>query len=353
MALRLRMTMMLPLLCALLLSGCGSQGIAVVDGLSTAQTVSDGMGELPEEYGYENLPEEGSPRRLPEPANGETVLSTEADPGKIQALYLWEEGNVPAQTELSPDYHGSFDPWDFRPYLTAIPVRPGVEPKGAVVLMAGGSYAFRSNYTDTLPAADALRERGYVTFIVDYRLLPYIQGEGALDVARAVRYARRSAPVYGYDPEAICLLGFSAGGSQAGEFLMHYDEDVSPTVLDPDYVPDELDALPARATADAMVYAFYGWLGQANLDPALLSEGDLPPTFYVYGTEDGYFPFFEQQYGIVESMGIPTDRIVLEGQPHAFGVKGGWIKPFDLWLKGIWAERDIPMPGMSADSATG
>ena len=120
---------------------------------------------------------------------------------------------------------GYFDDWDFRPYVTAIPVAKGVTPKGAVVLMAGGAYQFRGNYTDSLPTAAALREYGFQTFIVDYRLSPYTQEEGALDVARAVRFIRKNADVYGIEPDDIAVMGFSAGGIQAGEFLMHYDEE--------------------------------------------------------------------------------------------------------------------------------
>lgn len=43
--------------------------------------------------------------------------------------------------------------YDFRPYVTAVSVREVVAPKGAVVLMAGGAYQFRGNYTDALPTA--------------------------------------------------------------------------------------------------------------------------------------------------------------------------------------------------------
>lgn len=123
-----------------------------------------------------------------EPEQNDTVLNTDADPDNIQVLYLWEEGNIPAKTKFTKDMTGYFDDWDFRPYVTAIPVRKGVTPKGAVVLMAGGAYQFRGNYTDSLPTAAALREYGFQTFIVDYRLSPYTQEEGALDVARAVRF---------------------------------------------------------------------------------------------------------------------------------------------------------------------
>ena len=71
--------------------------------------------------------------------------------------------------------------------------------------------------------------------MVDYRLQPYSQEEGALDVARAVRFVRKNADRYGFHPDHIAVMGFSAGGIQAGEFLMHYDEDVDGTALDASY----------------------------------------------------------------------------------------------------------------------
>ncbi len=108
-----------------------------------------------------------SSRRLPEPEGNETVRNTAPDLTKIQALYLWEEGNFPARTEAAG---ANFDPVDFRPYLTSIPVREGTEVKGAVILLAGGAFQARANYTDTLPTAAHLRELGYQTIIVDYRL---------------------------------------------------------------------------------------------------------------------------------------------------------------------------------------
>ena len=276
-------------------------------------------------------------QKMPEPAGNNTVLNTAADPANIQVLYLWEEGNVPARTKFTQDMTGYFDDWNFRPYVTAIPVRDGVKPKGAVVLMAGGAYQFRGNYTDSLPTAAALRELGFQTFIVDYRLSPYTQEEGALDVARAVRFVRKNAEVYGIDPDDIAVMGFSAGGIQAGEFLMHYDEYVTGTALDSTYVPDELDAVLAYASAAGMIYSFYDRLSMGNMDASWLTEGDLPPTFYVYGTEDPFYRQFQQQYDVISGMGISTGRIVLNGWPHGFGSDGGWVKDYAAWLETIFA----------------
>ena len=158
--------------------------------------------DFPAEYGYgsgkiQDYSRTAMLQKMPEPAGNETVLNTAANPANIQVLYLWEEGNVPAKTKFTQDMTGYFDNYDFRPYVTAIPVREGVEPKGAVVLMAGGAYQFRGNYTDSLLTAAALRELVFQTFIVDYRLSPYTQEEGALDVARAIRFVRKNADVYG------------------------------------------------------------------------------------------------------------------------------------------------------------
>lgn len=67
-----------------------------------------------------------------------------------------------------------------------------------------------------------------------------------------------------------------------------------------------------------------------------LSEGDLPPTFYVYGTEDPFYSQFETQYDVIYNMGIQTGRIVLDGWPHGFGADGGWVADYADWLTAIF-----------------
>lgn len=109
--------------------------------LETIGTPSD----FPEEYDYgsgkiEDYSRSRMLKKMPEPEGNQTVLNTEADSTQIQVLYLWEEDNVPTKTTFTKNMTGYFDDYDFRPYVTAIPVREGVEVKGAVVLMAGGAY---------------------------------------------------------------------------------------------------------------------------------------------------------------------------------------------------------------------
>ena len=357
--------LMMPILALSLFSGCSGSTAVTQAGGDTAQPqahqgLSDESSLLTEEsevrngahtdtlatppdfpeaynYGsgrYTDWDYGGTGRRLPEPEGNETVRNTAPDISKIQALYLWGEGNFPAQTEVT---RAGFEPVDFRPYLTAIPVREGTEDKGAVVLLAVGAFQARANYTDTLPTAAHLRELGYQTFIVDYRLRPYTQEEGALDVARAVRFIRQNADAYGIDPDDIAVMGYSAGGIQAGEFFLHYDEDVLPTSLDPEYVPDQLDEVPAHASAAGMIYSFYGRLSVASMDEDALRAGDLPPTFYCYGTEDPFYRQFEAQYGLMQDIGVATKRIVLQDWPHGFGGDGGWVEDYAQWLGQVFS----------------
>lgn len=276
-------------------------------------------------------------KRLPVPQNNETVLDTQPDTTRIQSLYLWEEGKMPSITDFTSDMTGYYDTYDFRPYVTSIPVRKGTDVKGAVVLLAGGAFRVRENYIDTLPTASHLRELGFQTFIVDYRLRPYSQEEGALDVARAVRFIRKNADIYNIAPDDIAVMGYSAGGIQAGEFFLNYDEDVNGRQLDSRYIPDELDSITAHASACGMIYSFYGRLSVASLDENELKKGNLPPTFYCYGTEDPFYDQFESQYDLIQEMGISTNRIVLQDWPHGFGGDGGWINDYAKWLGNIFS----------------
>ena len=215
-------------------------------------------------------------------------------------------------------------------------VPAGVEVKGAVVLLAGGAFQFRGDYTDTLPTAVQLREHGYVCFVVDYRLRPYSQEEGALDVGRAVRFIRKNAEIYDIDSKNIAVMGYSAGGIQAGEFFISADGDVNGSYLDDEYQPDELDEIPAVASACGMIYSFYGRLSVASLDVEKLQGADLPPTFYCYGTEDPFYRQFEAQVELMDEVGIATKTIVLDKWPHGFGGNGGWVGDYAAWLEEIF-----------------
>lgn len=273
---------------------------------------------------------------VPESGNGNTVATAKVTPNAQQVLYLCEDGNAPAVTEYTENTDGYSDDPDFRPYITSYPVANGVDIKGAVLICPGGAFRFRSDQPEGVEVAEALSALGYQSFVVDYRLRPYTQQEGALDLARAVRFVRGHAQEYGIDENDIAVMGFSAGGILSGEMLLNFDGEVNGTALDSSYMPDELDEISADAAACGMIYSFYGRLSVGTTDIELLRSGNLPPTFYCYGTRDPFYDQFLANADAAEKAGVSVERLQLDDMPHGFGVQGGWIPTYDEWLEAIF-----------------
>ena len=85
-----------------------------------------------------------------------------------------------------------------------------------------------------------------------------------------------------------------------------------------------------------MIYAFYGRLSVGSTDVEALRAGELPPTFYCYGTEDPFYRQFLANADAVDAAGVPVERLQLDGMPHGFGTQGGWLPAYDQWLTEIF-----------------
>ena len=251
--------------------------------------------------------------------------------------YLWPEGNMPAETEYTVNNGNYQDDPDFRPNMVWHPVPEGVEIKGAVLVCPGGAFMFRSS-NEGGPVAERLAELGWQSFVVNYRVRPYTMEEGSLDLARAIRHVRRHADGYGIDPDNIASVGFSAGGILCGDEALHFDGLTNGTALDSDYIPDELDQFSADVCAIGMIYSFYGRLSVSNNNVEDLRAGNIPPTFYTYGTEDPFYTQFIANANAVREAGVLVEEHVLEGWPHGFGIQGEWSTWFDTFLTQVMAQ---------------
>jgi acetyl esterase/lipase len=269
-------------------------------------------------------------KHIPETASPPTIKPLE------RITYLWDEGNMPSTTVYTENTGNYADPPDFRPYMVYFPAKEDTSVKGAILICAGGAFMFRSDSNEGTPVAEAFAELGYQAFVVNYRLRPYTQEEDALDLARAVRHVRSHARQLEIDGNDIAVLGFSAGGILCGEMLLNYDGLVDGTSLDPRYMPDELDKVPADAAADGMIYSFYGRLSVASTNVEKFRASGLPPTYFLYGTRDPFVREFEECVAALREAGVTVESHSLEGWPHGFGAADGeWIKEFDKWLSPI------------------
>lgn len=257
------------------------------------------------------------------------------DPSQTE-IYLWPENNMPAITSYQTIANSSNpDGPDFRPNMVYYPARQGIEVKGAVLVCPGGAFAFRSG-SEGAPVAEALSELGYQSFVVNYRLRPYTQQEGALDLARAVRFVRLHADYYGIDPDNIVVSGFSAGGILCGEQVLNFRGFVNGSFLDSNYVPDDLDKISADVKGIGHIYSFYGRLSVASTDVELFRRSDLPPVFFCYGTNDGFAGQFAACVNALRQADVEVEDHVLQGWPHGYGSRGEWIPVFDRWLANIF-----------------
>lgn len=232
---------------------------------------------------------------------------------------------MPAVTSYTINNGNYQDDPDFRPNMIWYPVADNVEAKGAVLVCPGGAFMFRSP-NEGAPVARRLAELGWQSFVVNYRVRPYTMEEGSLDLARAIRYVRSHAADYGIDSNHIASVGFSAGGILCGDEALHFDDG---------YIPDELDQVSADVCAIGMIYSFYGRLSVSNNNVDDLRAGNIPPTFYTYGTEDPFYRQFITNANAARDAGVQVEEHVLDGWPHGFGVQGEWTTWFDNFLTQI------------------
>lgn len=249
-----------------------------------------------------------------------------------EKIYLWEKGNMPKTTNYTENTGNYFDEPDFLPYMTIYNVSNGTKVKGAMLVSPGGAFIFRSELQEGVNVAKEFAKLGYVSFVVHYRVRPYTERESGIDIARAIKVVRSNAEKYGIDKDKINVVGFSAGGIANGRAVLEYPEKTNGTLLDTNYIPDEIDSFSSTPNAVIMGYSFYGRLSVADLNEDTFKNTYLPPTYYVYGTEDPFYEQFNSQVELLHKLNKNIESKVLNQYPHGFGSQGDWINEVSKWL---------------------
>ena len=254
-------------------------------------------------------------------------------PGAPERIYLWKEGNMPAAgTYLeNPDYRYQHDP-DFQPYMYEMLLPQEVTPKGAVILCAGGDHGdcvLQEAYQSALD----FQRMGYQCFLLLNRtnMMPYTGQECGADAARLVRMIRKNADQYRIRADQVAFVGFSNGGLTGEECIRYYSGTQKVTDHFPDYVPDELDALPGAPDAFVCVYG-PRWEGR-QID---YTHVVYPPTMFAVGMEDKALDNLHFTYQDLLAHGIRAEVHTFTGVPHGqtgVSILGNHEYPnFELWL---------------------
>lgn len=180
--------------------------------------------------------------------------------GNVDTDKPWRE--MLAKYEQIPLYSGEVPDYDEslgqrKPSITFF--RSNAEqPRGCVVVMAGGSYTHKAVHEGEA-VAQKLNEVGIHAAVLDYRVIPYAHSVIVSDAKRAVRYLRYHAEEFGILPDKIGVEGFSAGGNLAAVTCLLGDDG------DPD-AADPVERVSSRPDAAVLGYAAINFVSAEDFD---------------------------------------------------------------------------------------
>lgn len=171
--------------------------------------------------------------------------------------YIWGDEIATIEEDVSAlkFTKNSYDNSDFIPFLTPYLVENQDEAKGNLIIIAGGGYSERNNAGEGWPIAAEFLARGFNCYVLQRRVSPYAPQDIWMDLQRAIRYIRHNAEAYGLGGmNCLAATGFSGGGMTiCGQIYQLYG-DIQPTIFDPDYTPDAVDAENADLDVALIMY---------------------------------------------------------------------------------------------------
>jgi acetyl esterase/lipase len=231
--------------------------------------------------------------------------------------------------------------------------RPTIAPAlvlPVVILIHGGGYnASSADRTQSyiVSLANQLAARGFQALSIDYRLratadrttdatqLPALR-DAAADALEAVKFVRANASTYGWDPNAIFVLGGSAGGRIAAWLAVRENGDQGGlSTADPKSTTSPASSVTSDANA---VYDRTGMVASAVLFGGpetsfrayTVNSSDLPCVM-IHGTYDGNTAQTGSidTYGSVDlykqliAVGVSSELHLLNGYGHQFDTSSG------------------------------
>ncbi|MCB1234834.1 MAG: alpha/beta hydrolase [Verrucomicrobiae bacterium] len=234
--------------------------------------------------------------------------------GGGEVIPLWKDG-APGyedkKDEPEVDKNGTVSNVHY-PTLTAFRPEAGKGNGVAIVIAPGGGLRQLGMRGEGYAMAKLLAEHGCTAFVLKYRLsrepgVPYKFEEEVLqDGQRAMRLARSRAEAFGFDPNKVGMMGFSAGGEVVS--IVSYRSGKG----NPD-APDPVDRLDAKPSFQILVYP--GPMGIPSKLPA-----DAPPAFMLIAADDGHASVLLNLMQRFRESGIDYEAHLYARGGHGFGM---------------------------------
>jgi endo-1,4-beta-xylanase len=224
------------------------------------------------------------------------------------------------------------------PYLPAADKATGA----AVVIAPGGGHRFLAVSHEGYFLGKWLAEQGVAAFVLKYRLengssaesgAKYSRAKESLaDAQRAIRLVRSRSAEWRVKPNAVGIMGFSAGGEVAALAAMKYN----------DFLPnkgDPIDGQSSKPVFQALIYP-----GGAD---TIQADANSPPAFLACAYDDraNISEGLAEAYLRFHKAGVNTELHVFSSGGHGFGLRpdaprtpvNNWPTRFVEWL----AERQF------------
>jgi len=269
----------------------------------------------------------------------------------VERIRLWP-GLAPHETEANPGryaYDERVKVWRRRdvsqPELVIF--RPSGKPRDTVVIvMPGGGYGSQHMghiCRDSKPILDSGRWVAVLHYRIPRREGRKIYDAPREDAARAIRHLRANAAKFGWSPEKIGAVGFSAGAHLAAISATSSQDALYERI-------DALDDISAHLNFSIPVYPAYvaddgktgpnthGGDGAAIL-PEFKFDAKTPPMFMLHGDRDYYSPMASiLLYTELHKRKIPAQLFVYANVSHGLGDTPnakGWQNRIVDWLGSI------------------
>jgi dienelactone hydrolase len=259
-----------------------------------------------------------------------------AEPDHPAAIALWPGGapgfeNKRDEKEVVTENGSGRSGWiaisnvhnpTITPYLPATDKATGI----AVVVAPGGGHRLLAISHEGYDVGQWLADHGIAAFVLKYRLergttgANYtVQKEALADIQRAIRTIRSRAAEWHINPEAIGVMGFSAGGQVAALAAKEYDDGDSAA-------SDSVERASSRPAFQALIYPGRSYL--------IAPDKHSPPAFLACSFDDrrDIAAGLAEVYLRFHDAGVPAELHIFSSGGHGFGIHpSASDKPVHAW----------------------